>query len=88
MTSNRINLVAAAVGLLALAAVHCTASEAKTAANIGLMIAADLCKEVPQDVQSDTVQLACTVNGIVQTVLMPRVQWEAMKAASVDAGKP
>ena len=77
---------------LALSGVRCTKSQAGTLARTGLVVAADVCRELDgEPTRPEHVALACaTVEGVESVVHLPKPAWAAVKSAPapVDAGGP
>jgi hypothetical protein len=67
----------------------CAQPVAKTATNVAVKIADDVCKELGAGDEPEWVVIACQapdlVGGVVN-IAMPRAQWAGVKARRIDAG--
>jgi hypothetical protein len=79
-----------AVAVIPFAAiVHCGAAQ-KPIRDVAIKVAADVCQEVAtvEGLDPNLTELLCDDGSQIVKVLLPKKQWQAMKAAQGDDGGP
>ena len=65
----------------------CSPAQQKTAENVAVKIAEDACKEIAGQTGSpDWVSLACTAGTGIVNVVMPKSEWQTIKARKAGSG--